>query len=99
MPSDRKPNQADGESFDWGGFDVPDSDFGDTQITTWAIDRLRRGLGNEKPFFLGVGYYRPHIPLFTAKIFRALQAYSRQTAADPQGRLKRHWSRRAQVGD
>ncbi|MEC9081683.1 MAG: sulfatase-like hydrolase/transferase, partial [Verrucomicrobiota bacterium] len=26
MPSDRKPNQADGESFDWGGFDVPDSD-------------------------------------------------------------------------
>ena len=64
MPSDRKPNQADGESFDWGGFDVPDSDFGDTQITTWAIDRLRRGLGNEKPFFLGVGYYRPHIPLF-----------------------------------
>ena len=64
MPSDRKPNQADGESFDWGGFDVPDSDFGDTQITTVAIDRLRRGLGNEKWFFLGVGYYRPHIPLF-----------------------------------
>jgi len=61
---DEKKPQADGESFDWGGFDVPDSDFGDTQITTWAIDRLRRGFGNEKPFFLGVGYYRPHIPLF-----------------------------------
>ena len=38
MPSDRKPKLRDGESFDWGGFDVPDSDFGDTQITNWAIE-------------------------------------------------------------
>ena len=64
MPSDRKPNKPDGESFDWGGFDVPDSDFGDTQITSWAMEKLQGGLGDKKPFFLGVGYYRPHIPLF-----------------------------------
>ena len=64
MPSDRKPNKPDGESFDWGGFDVPDSDFGDTQITSWAMENLQGGLGDKKPFFLGVGYYRPHIPLF-----------------------------------
>ena len=64
MPSDRKPNAVAGESFDWGGFDVPDNDFGDTQITTWAIEKLKAGLAKQKPFFLGVGYYRPHIPLF-----------------------------------
>lgn len=64
MPSDRKPNSVAGESFDWGGFDVPDSDFGDTQITSWAINKLKLQLGSKKPFFLGVGYYRPHIPLF-----------------------------------
>ena len=62
MPSDRKPKERDGESFDWGGFDVPDSDFGDTQITDWAIKKL--GGDFNKPFFMGIGYYRPHIPLF-----------------------------------
>lgn len=67
MPSDRKPNQPAGESFDWGPFDVPDSEFGDTQITDWAIDKLKRGF--DKPFFLGVGYYRPHIPLWAPKRF------------------------------
>ena len=64
MPSDRKPNKPDGESFDWGGFDVPDADFGDTKLTSWSMGKLRKGLGGKKPFFLGVGYYRPHIPLF-----------------------------------
>lgn len=77
MPSDRKPNKPDGESFDWGGFDVPDSDFGDTQITSWAMEKLQGGLGDKKPFFLGVGYYRPHIPLF------APQKYFNRFKGDP----------------
>ncbi|MCA9143694.1 MAG: sulfatase [Planctomycetaceae bacterium] len=67
MPSDRAPNKASGESFDWGPFDVPDSDFGDTQITDWAIEQLERG--SNKPLFLGVGYYRPHIPLWAPARF------------------------------
>ena len=67
MPSDRKPNKTDGESFDWGPFDVPDSDFGDTQITNWAIDQVKAE--SDKPKFLAVGYYRPHIPLWAPKRF------------------------------
>jgi arylsulfatase A-like enzyme len=62
MPSDRNPNKADGESFDWGSLDVPDSAMGDKQITDWAIAKLKTSF--DKPTFLGVGYYRPHIPLF-----------------------------------
>ena len=62
MPSDRRPDDPAGESFDWGPVDAPDSAMGDTQITDWAIAKLREpGAG---PFFLGVGYYRPHIPLW-----------------------------------
>jgi len=67
MPSDRRPNEKDGESFDWGPFEVPDSDFGDTQITDWAMEKIEQA--HDKPFFLGVGYYRPHIPLWAPKRF------------------------------
>ena len=63
MPSDRNPQTLSAESFDWGPLDVADSEMGDTQITDWAISKLEGGFGG-KPFFLGVGYYRPHIPLF-----------------------------------
>lgn len=65
MPSDRKPTQAGAESFDWGAFDLPDQAFGDGRITDWAMARL--GKAKRKPFFMGVGYYRPHIPLFAPK--------------------------------
>lgn len=67
MPSDRKPESDGGESFDWGPFDAPDSEFSETQITDWAIETLRRS--GDAPFFLGVGYYRPHIPLWAPKRF------------------------------
>ena len=63
MPSDRAPDSPGGESFDWGPLDVTDSEMGDTQITDWAIEKLDAGFDG-KPFFMGVGYYRPHIPLF-----------------------------------
>ena len=62
MPSDRAPDNTKGESFDWGPFDVSDDEMGDGKITAWACERLRKK--KEKPFFLAVGYYRPHIPLF-----------------------------------
>ncbi len=67
MPSDRGADRHDGESFDWGPWDVPDADFGDTQITDWAIEKIKQA--HVKPVFLGVGYYRPHIPLWAPKRF------------------------------
>lgn len=62
MPSDRRPTDPSGESFDWGPVNVPDSAMGDTQSADWAIQKLK--LSHEQPWFLGVGFYRPHIPLW-----------------------------------
>ena len=62
MPSDRSPNEAKLDSFDWGPVDVADTDMGDGKITDWAIDKLK-ALSNSSsnlstPFFMCVGYYR-----------------------------------------
>jgi arylsulfatase A-like enzyme len=65
MPSDRAPKSREGESFDWGPVDVADDDMGDGKITAWAASRLSRR--HERPFFMGVGYYRPHIPLYAPR--------------------------------
>ena len=66
MPSDRSPDSPGGESFDWGALDIPDHEMGDARIADWAAQRLRRD-DDGKPFFLGVGFYRPHIPLFAPR--------------------------------
>ena len=78
LPSDRNPTGRAAESFDWGGFAVPDEQMGDTQITTWAIDQLQRVSG---PFFMAVGYYRPHIPLWAPESY--FRPYPKSTAALP----------------
>ena len=62
LSSERNPAKASGESFDWGAFDVEDREMGDTKITDWAMSQLKSE--QARPFFMGVGYYRPHIPLF-----------------------------------
>jgi len=65
LPSERNADKPEGESFDWGPVDVKDDEMGDTRITIWAMQKLREA--HAKPLFLGVGYYRPHIPLFAPK--------------------------------
>jgi len=65
LPSERNAEGNEGESFDWGPVEVADEEMGDTRITNWAISQLSQR--KAKPFFLGVGYYRPHIPLFAPK--------------------------------
>lgn len=62
LPSERNADNREGESFDWGPLDVADAEMGDCRATDWALAKL--GTAPGKPFFLGVGYYRPHIPLF-----------------------------------
>ena len=66
MPSERSPQDRKGESFDWSAFDLPDEAFGDGKIMDWAIEKMRTHPA-DKPFFMAVGFYRPHIPLYAPK--------------------------------
>lgn len=49
-------------STDWGAFPEADSLMPDYKSTQWAIERLGRAY--KKPFFMGIGYLRPHVPLY-----------------------------------
>lgn len=47
---------------DWGAFPEADSLMPDHQASDWVIKRLNNKY--DHPFFLAVGYQRPHVPLY-----------------------------------
>jgi len=49
-------------STDWGAFPESDSLMPDYQSASWAIERLTHDY--DKPFFLAVGFLRPHVPWY-----------------------------------
>jgi arylsulfatase A-like enzyme len=51
--------------FDWAPLDIPDTGMSDHQVVDWAIGELDRVA--ERPFFLAVGIYRPHIPWYVPR--------------------------------
>jgi len=53
-----------GKSFPTEKFDGPDNAYPDGQVTEKALAALEK-INNSEPFFLAVGFYKPHLP-FTA---------------------------------
>ncbi len=51
-----------GTSTDWGAFPEHDEQMPDYYYASWAIERLEQK--HEEPFFLGVGFVRPHVPWY-----------------------------------
>lgn len=54
---------VDGQSLCWGALekeDIPAEGMPDEQIAEWAVERLQQQ--HDKPFFLAVGFIRPHVP-------------------------------------
>lgn len=51
--------------FDWSPIDIPDEETGDYSSVAWIIDQL--GREHDRPFFLGCGIYRPHVPWYVPR--------------------------------
>jgi len=47
---------------DWGAFPEREDQMPDHQSADWAMERLNKDY--DKPFFMGVGFLRPHVPLY-----------------------------------
>jgi arylsulfatase A-like enzyme len=52
-------------SWDWGPFFCDDFDMGDGKTTQWAMDFLNKK--QDKPFFLSLGLFHPHLPFYAPK--------------------------------
>jgi arylsulfatase A-like enzyme len=51
-----------GTQTDWGAYPDRDEEMPDHQVADWAVEHLARK--SDKPFFLGVGFIRPHVPFY-----------------------------------
>ncbi|MEM6634178.1 MAG: sulfatase-like hydrolase/transferase, partial [Bacteroidota bacterium] len=50
---------------DWGLFPHSDSAKGDWKVMEWAVNQLKDM--PEEPFFLGVGFFLPHVPCYATE--------------------------------
>ncbi|MDE0822264.1 MAG: sulfatase, partial [Opitutales bacterium] len=49
-------------AWDWGAYPAQDAEMADIQLAQNAAKALKEDF--EKPFFMSVGFFRPHVPLF-----------------------------------
>lgn len=61
-PSKRFHWDKKGTSTDWGAFPEHDNQMPDYRTAKWAVERLDREYTS--PFFLAVGFLRPHVPWY-----------------------------------
>lgn len=51
--------------WDWGAYPENEQNTPDHKIAKWAASKLKEMPGeSEQPFFMAVGFYRPHVPMF-----------------------------------
>ncbi len=51
---------------DWGFFPHQDKDKGDYQAASWAVEQIKTA-PKDRPFFLGVGFFLPHVPCYATQ--------------------------------
>jgi arylsulfatase A-like enzyme/sucrose-6-phosphate hydrolase SacC (GH32 family) len=60
LPPDKRPKLVRGPPFE--AANEPDEVYSDAHTAAKAIETLQRLKDSEKPFFLGVGFHKPHLP-------------------------------------
>jgi len=57
-----RPGKSGSTQTDWGAYPEHDSLMTDFKVADWAVNKL--GEDFDKPFFLAVGFLRPHVPWY-----------------------------------
>lgn len=62
MPKQRLSAYDGHRLWDWGAFPAQDAQMPDFKLSAWGAQQLE--LEYERPFFLAVGFFRPHVPQY-----------------------------------
>lgn len=62
FPKEKLSNYVGEKLWDWGAFPANDSFMPDFKIAEWGSKKLEENF--KQPFFLGLGFIRPHVPLY-----------------------------------
>lgn len=71
-----------GSAMAWLDDDGVDTDQTDGKVANAAIEMLRAHSGKDKPFFIAVGFYRPHVPLVAPRKYFAPYPVAKMRIAD-----------------
>ena len=69
------------DSMAWAALDIEVGEMPDEQIATWGKQQLDKHNPEDKPFFLALGFYKPHVPLTAPK--RYFDLFDRETLTMP----------------
>ena len=53
--------------WDFGPQDYEEEEHSDYQVASWCIQKLKNH--SDDPFFMAIGFYRPHVPLFAPRSY------------------------------
>ncbi len=53
--------------WDWGAYPERTEEMPDYKIASWAAEKLKTK--GEKPYFLAVGFFRPHVPMYVPQLW------------------------------
>jgi iduronate 2-sulfatase len=79
-----------GKSPAWEAHDGPDEAYPDAWIAAESIETLQNLAEEKGPWFLGVGFFKPHLPFAAPKLWHDMHANS-IPALDPNAAKKPEW--------
>jgi uncharacterized sulfatase len=78
-----EPDGPGGHSIDWEWLKTADEQTPDGIVARRAVDYMEQAVRDEKPFFLGVGFRRPHAPFAAPQNYFELNPVDSVKLADP----------------
>jgi iduronate 2-sulfatase len=79
-------SDAPGKQAPYEAADVPDEGYSDGKLAAFAVETLGRLKAEGKPFFLAVGFFKPHLPFNAPKKYWDLHAPAKfDLPGEPQG--------------